>query len=157
MTAVFAGLPTHQPAAPRGGDAQDRDGALKATREAVDICRELAVNQPEAFMPQLAASLDSLGMVLSKTVDLDGALKATREAIDIRRELAKTWPESFIPQLAASLHRLGTVLSEAGDRDRALQATREAVNIRRKLVERWPHMQADLDVSVQLLASLQAK
>lgn len=39
----------------------------------------------------------------------------------------------------------------------ALQVTEEAVSIQRKLVERWPHMQAELDGSLLLLASIRGE
>ena len=52
----------------------DRDGALKATREASDTYRKLVATRPDAFLPELARSLNNLGNRLSYVGDRDGAL-----------------------------------------------------------------------------------
>jgi len=63
----------------------DRDGALKATREAADTYRKLSATRPDAFLSDLALSLNNLGNALSDVGDRAGALAAAREAVDIRQ------------------------------------------------------------------------
>ena len=115
-----------------------REGALKATQQAVDIRRKLAEKRPDAFLPQLALSLNNLGSQLSELGQREDALKATQQAVDIYRKLAEKRPDAFLPQLALSLNNLGSQLSDLGQREDALKATQQAVDIRRKLAEKRP-------------------
>jgi tetratricopeptide (TPR) repeat protein len=57
-------------------------------QEAVDIRRPLAQTLPGAFLPDLAVSLNNLGICLSDLGRREEALAATQEAVDIRRRLA---------------------------------------------------------------------
>ncbi|WP_233261617.1 tetratricopeptide repeat protein [Vitiosangium sp. GDMCC 1.1324] len=115
-----------------------REEALEATREAVDVYRELAQRNPDAFRPYLAGSLNNLGAMLSELGRREEALEATREAVDVYRELAQRNPDAFRPDLAMSLNNLGNRLSKLGRREEALEATREAVELRRELAQRNP-------------------
>ena len=64
-----------------------REAALAATREAVDLYRAVATRHP-GFQPTLAMSLTNLGAMLSELGHHELALAATREAADLRRALA---------------------------------------------------------------------
>jgi len=116
----------------------DRQGALEATRESLEIRRTLAVEHPEAFLPDMASSLNNLGAMLSETGDRQGALEAVRESLEIHRMLAKEHREAFLPDVAMSLNNIGTILSETGDREGALRAGSESLEIYRKLAEEHP-------------------
>jgi tetratricopeptide (TPR) repeat protein len=61
-------------------DLGQREAALAATREAVELYRELATRNPDAFQPDLARSLNNLGIRLSALGQREAALAATREA-----------------------------------------------------------------------------
>jgi tetratricopeptide (TPR) repeat protein len=122
----------------RRRDLGRRKEALKATEEAVDIYRDLAVRRPDAFRPDLAASLNNLGPMLRDLGRREEALKATEEAVAIYRDLAVRRPDAFRPDLAGSLNNLGTMLSDLGRREEALKATEEAVALRRDLAGRRP-------------------
>jgi len=119
----------------RLSEVGDREGALKAIREAVAIRRGLAAGNTAAFNPSLAGSLNNLSIVLSGVGDRGGVLKAAREAVGIYRGLAEGNAEAFNPDLAMSLSNLSNRLSEVGDRGSALEVAREVVEIRRRLVE----------------------
>ena len=116
----------------------DREGALKAVREAVEIYRELAEENPATFNPDLAGSLNNLSLCLSGVGDRGGALEAIREAVRIYRGLAKKNPGAFNPDLAASLNNLSNRLADMGDLEGALKAAREAVGIWYRLAEGNP-------------------
>ena len=60
----------------RLSDLGRREEALAATQEAVDIYRRLAQTRPDAFLPDLAASLNNLGGHLSKLGRREEALAA---------------------------------------------------------------------------------
>jgi hypothetical protein len=67
------------------------EAAMDATREAVNLRRTLAAKYPDACLPDLATSLDSLALRLTETGDHDAANAASREAAEIRSTLqAKT-------------------------------------------------------------------
>jgi tetratricopeptide (TPR) repeat protein len=112
--------------------------ALEATREAVDLYRELVKKNPDRFLPDLATSLNNLGSDLSALGRHGEALEATREAVDLYRQLAQKNPDRFLPDLATSLNNLGAFLSALGRHGEALEATGEAVEIYRELVKKNP-------------------
>lgn len=60
-----------------------REPALDATQEAVDIRRRLAAERPDAFLHDLANSLNNLGRRLSEMERDDEALAAAHEAVII--------------------------------------------------------------------------
>jgi tetratricopeptide (TPR) repeat protein len=93
----------------------------------VDIRRGLAQANPQAFLPDLAMSLTSLGNRLSELGRREEALAAAQEAVDIRRRLAQANPQAFLPDLAKSLNNLGDRLSEVKRSQEALEAYEEAV------------------------------
>ena len=120
----------------RLSEVGDREGALEASRKAVEIYRGLAAGNPGAFNPDLAMSLNNLSGCLSEVGDREGALEAVRGAVEIRRGLAAGNPGAFNPDLAGSLNNLSGCLSEVGDREGALEVVREAVEIYRGLAEK---------------------
>jgi len=119
-----------------------REEALQAAQEAVEILRQLAQQPPQAFFPELAMSLNNLGAMLSALGRREEALQATQEAAEIFRRLAQQLPQAFLPDLAHSLHNLGAGLSALGQREGALAATQEAVALRHQLARQ--HLQAFL-------------
>ena len=88
-------------------DLGRREDALAAAQEAIDIYRRLAAERPDAFLPDLATSLNNLGNRLSDLGRREDALAAAQEAVDIRRRLAAERPDAFLPDLATSLNNLG--------------------------------------------------
>ena len=115
-----------------------REEALEAAREAVEIYRELARQRPDAFRPDLATSLSTVSSRLSALGRQEEALKAAREALEIRRMLTRQRPDIFRPDLAMSLSNMAIQLGDLGQREEALKAAREAVEIRRKLAQQRP-------------------
>ncbi|MEN6337701.1 MAG: tetratricopeptide repeat protein [Phycisphaerales bacterium] len=115
-----------------------REEASKAAQEALDIYRRLAKDRPDAFLPELAWSLNNLGDMLRDLGRREEALKAEQEALDIRRRLAKDRPDAFLPDLAMSLNNLGNMLSDLGRREEALKAAQEGLDIYRRLANDRP-------------------
>ena len=105
----------------RLSEAADREGALKAIREADEIYRRLAKKNPVAFNPDLAASLNNLSNQLSEVGDREGALKAIRKAVEIRRGLAEKNAAAFETDLVRALNTLARILTETGESDEALR------------------------------------
>jgi tetratricopeptide (TPR) repeat protein len=123
------GVPPAQPLSELGR----REEALAPTEEAVTIRRRLAEAQPAAYLPDLAGSLNNLGILLSGLGRREEALAPTEEAAALYRRLAEAQPAAYLPDLAGSLNNLGILLSGLGRREEALAATDEAVEIRRRL------------------------
>jgi hypothetical protein len=49
----------------------------------VELYRQLATRNPDAFQPDLATSLNNLGLRLSDLGQREAALAATREAVEL--------------------------------------------------------------------------
>ncbi|NOZ28469.1 MAG: tetratricopeptide repeat protein [Chloroflexi bacterium] len=115
-----------------------REAALQATEEAVKIRRDLARRNPDAFLPDLAMSLNNLGNRLSELGRREAALRATEEAVERYRDLACRNPDAFLPYLATSLNNLGDRLSELDRSKEALRAYEQAVRILAPFFVRLP-------------------
>ena len=115
-----------------------REEALTAIDEAVTAYRDLAGARPDAFLPDLASSLNNQSNQLSGLGRREEALTAINEAVTIRRALAGARPDAFLPDLASSLNNQSNQLSGLGRREEALTAINEAVTIRRALAGARP-------------------
>ncbi|WIN00121.1 tetratricopeptide repeat protein [Actinoplanes oblitus] len=134
----------------RLANAGQREQALAPAEEAVTIRRRLAEQNPDAYLPDLAASLNNIGTSLSELGRREQALAPAEEATGIYRRLAEQNPDAYLPDLAGSLNNLGTRLSGLGRREQALAPAEEAVTIRRRLAEQnpdayLPHLAASLN------------
>ncbi|MGE5257784.1 MAG: tetratricopeptide repeat protein [Hyphomicrobiales bacterium] len=78
--------------------------------------RELVNRDSAAFLPDLAMSLNNLGIRYSEVGRRQEAVAPTEEAVTIHRKLAETNP-AFLPDLATSLNNLGISYSEVGRQD----------------------------------------
>ena len=119
-------------------DLGKREDALAANDEAVTIYRQLARSQPDAFLPDLAMSLNNQSGGLSGVGRRKDALAAIEEAITIYRQLARSQPDAFLPGLANSLNNQSRCLSELGWHEDALAAIEQAITIRRELARSEP-------------------
>ena len=80
------------------GDLGRREEALTAIDEAVTAYRALAEARPDAFLPDLAMSLNNQSERLSDLGRREGALGAIDEAVTIRRALAAGPPRRLPPR-----------------------------------------------------------
>lgn len=107
--------------------------ALSCSEEAVAICRQLAVEDPEQTRSELALVLMNLGNRLRGVGRQDEALPPASEAVSIYRDLAADPSERQRSNLGAALTNFGNILS---DLDRASEAEtigEEAVKLFREL------------------------
>ena len=105
----------------RLSDVGERGEALGVAREAVELYRALAEASPQAYMPDLAMSLNNLANRLSAVGERGEALVVAREAVRLRRVLAEASPQAYTPDLAISLNNLANYLSEVGKLNEALE------------------------------------
>ena len=95
------------------------------------IYRELAAHDPAAYRPNVARTLNNLGILYRVTGRLAEADKAYNEALTIRRELAAHDPAAYRPVVANTLNNLGALYSGTGRLAEADKAYSEALTIRR--------------------------
>ena len=119
------------------------------------IRRELARTNP-AYLGDLAASLNNLGIRYSELGRRQEALAPTEEALKIYRELAKTNP-AFQGDLAASLNNLGNRQLELGQPEIARNAYEEALKLLRPLAASNLAFQEDLQRTQNNLDELNRK
>ena len=120
----------------RLSDLGCHDEAL--AEEAVRLYRQLAAARPDAFLPDLAMSLNNLANMLSALGRREEALAQAEEAVRLRRQLAAARPDAFLPDLAMSLNNLANMLSALGRREEALAQAEEAVRLYRQLAAARP-------------------
>jgi len=130
-----------------------REEALQATQEAVEIRRELARANPQAFLPDLAMSLNNLGHALSSLGRREEALAAAQEAVDLYRELARANPQAFLPDLAMSLNNLARGLSDRYARTGRLEDLEQAIALWKRAVYLTPEGSPDQPVFLNNLGN----
>ena len=102
------------------------------------VLQAVAHEDPDAFPPDLATSLNNLANRLSALGRREEALAAAEEAVRHYRALAAARPDAFTPDLAGSLNNVANRLSALGRREEALAAAEEAVRLRRVLAAARP-------------------
>jgi tetratricopeptide (TPR) repeat protein len=113
---------------------------LAAAEEAVRLYRELvegnrdaylpnlagSVNNRDAYLPNLAASVNNLALRLGESGRRGEGLTAAQEAVALRRELVESHRDAYLPDLATSVNNL------------ALRLAEEAAQLYRELVAENP-------------------
>ena len=100
--------------------------------------RALATKNPQAYNPDLASTLNNLGLLLSNNNEIKQAKDCYQEALDIRRDLAKKNPQASNPDLAMTLNNLANLLSNNNEIKQAQIYYQEALDIRRDLAKKNP-------------------
>ena len=92
-----------------------REDALTVIDEAVAIYRQLATARPDAFLPDLASSLNNRSTMLSDLGRSEDALTVIDEAVAILRQLAAARPDvrHLLLRHTSPAHRLGAVARPA--------------------------------------------
>ena len=133
----------------------DFEKARRHYEEVLQALQELAQQNPEAYLPEVAISLNNLGVLLSDTNDLKKAQDYYEEALQIRRELAKHNPEEYLPDVATSLNNLGVLLRYTNNLNQAQDYQEEALQIRRELTKQNPEVYLpDVAASLNNLGNL---
>jgi tetratricopeptide (TPR) repeat protein len=133
-------------------DLGRREEALAQTLEAVRLHRQLARTRPDAFVPDLAMSLDNLANMLSNLGRREEALAQVQEAVGLYHQLARTRPEAFLPGMAISLHNLAKMLSHLGRREEAVRLYHQLAQVRPDAF--LPNLAASLNNLANMLSEL---
>ena len=95
-------------------------------------------NKAIVYQPDLAGSLNNLGLLYADTKRFPEAEEALKEALKAFRELATANPATYEPALAGALNNLGGVYRETERFVEAEGAYNEALQIRRRLAKANP-------------------
>ena len=101
--------------------------------------RKLSDINPSAYLPTLAVTLNSLGVVKSFQYDLSAATKDFEEALAIYWKLSKTNRSVYLSGLAMTLNNLGITKSDMQDFSEAKKYYEKALVIRRRLLKNNPN------------------
>ncbi len=104
----------------------------------LQLLDSLAQKNPDIFQPDMASTLNNLGILLSDNNEMDQAKKHYQEALQIRRQLAQKNPDVFQPDVAMTLNNLGNLLSDNNEMDKAQKHYQEALQLYRKLAQKNP-------------------
>ncbi|MFF2751343.1 tetratricopeptide repeat protein, partial [Kitasatospora sp. NPDC058048] len=112
--------------------------AARLARTITDRYRTLANAHPDAYLPELAMSLNNLSVDLGGVGRRGEGLTASQEAVGHYRTLADAHPDAYLPDLANSLNNLSVRLGGVGRREEGLTASQEAVGHYRTLAQTNP-------------------
>jgi tetratricopeptide (TPR) repeat protein len=102
---------------------------LIQAQEAARIYEQLAKARPDAFLPNLAMSLNTLANRLSDLGRREEALIQAQEAARIYEQLAKARPDAFEPDWAMSESVKRDCLKAMGDNHGAAAASLQSLQI----------------------------
>jgi tetratricopeptide (TPR) repeat protein len=103
--------------------------ARKVYEEALQISRALAQKNAESYLPDVAETLNRLG-VLDRDENRPGeAQKTLKEALMIRREFAQKNPEVYLPSVAETFGNLAVLDRSQSRLEDARLASEEALTI----------------------------
>jgi tetratricopeptide (TPR) repeat protein len=113
--------------------------AVAPTREALEISRRLAQENPREYVPLLAVSLYNMGVRHSNTGRPVESAETLREAVGRYRQLVTiSGPAEYGPQLAMALGTLGEQLGALGHHEEMLATSQEGLDILRPFAESDP-------------------
>ena len=78
-------------------------------KEALEIRRRLAHSNPQAYEPDVAATLNNLARLYYTTQRFTECEVMYKEALEIRRHLAQSNPHAYEPDVADVLNNLATL------------------------------------------------
>ena len=110
--------------------------SLMHYQEALEIRRKLAEKNKEAFLPDVAMTLNNIGLLQDNLGRYEEAEESYKEAWGIFRKLAEKNKEAYLPYVAGTLNNIGMLQSNLGRYEEAEVSYKEALEIRRKLAEK---------------------
>ena len=96
--------------------------------------RELAQKDPQTFLPEVALTLNNLGILDSTQNRIKEARNEYQEALKTYRELAQKNPETYLPDVAMTLNNLG-ILDR--DQNRIAEARKERRVAQKIAIQIW--------------------
>ena len=105
-------------------------------QEVLTTYRQLAQANPQAYLSDVAKTLNNLGLLYSDTQRLSESEQAYQEALAIHRQLAQANPQAYLSDVAMTLNNLGILRLDQGNLQQAQTLIADALTLRRAL---WKH------------------
>jgi len=115
------------------------DEAKATFEEVLQRRRSLAQADPDAYLPDVAMTLNNLGILLADLGEREAARQHFDEALGLYRQLAGRYPDAYLPDVATTLNNLGALLANLGEREAARHHYQEALSLCRQLASRYPN------------------
>ena len=90
-----------------GGSQNPTEESRTGIEEALKTYRQLAKKEPETYLPNIAATLNDLGILDTDENRIEKARKEFEEALKIYRQLAHKEPDVYLRYVAITLNNLG--------------------------------------------------
>ena len=101
--------------------------AEAAYDEALTTRRRLAESNPDAYLPDVAGTLNNLAVLYRATQRMEKAEEAHDEALTTYRRLAESNPDAYLPDVAMTLNNLANFYSATQRMEKAEEAYDEAL------------------------------
>ena len=116
------------------GNAQQRNNdyseAETSYNKALKIHRQLAKENPKAYLPDVAMTLNNLAILHRNINEYPKALEEYEEALKIHRQLAKENPKAYLPDVAMTLNNLSMFYQDyISDNELSLKYANEAIEV----------------------------
>ncbi len=109
----------------------------------MDIYRRLAEVSPDAYMPNVATTLNNLGLLQSDLHRYEEAEQNYLEALDIYRRLAEANSDAYMPDVADTLWNLAILEKNRGNMEVSYSYMEKALPIYEQLELLYPGQYAD--------------
>ena len=117
--------------------------------------RQLADKNSDAYLPDVATTLNNLATLHSDTNRNAEAMLEYQEALVYYRKLADNYPDAYLPDVANTLNNLAILHSATNRHADAEQEYQEALTIRRQLADKNPDAYLpDVAITLNNLAAL---
>ena len=107
-------------------------------QRALRTYRQLAEQNPAAYLPKVAVILNNLAALYRDTQQLSDSEQAYQEALRTYRQLAEQNPAAYLPRAAMTLNNLGVLYRDTQRLSDSEQTYQEALRIQRQLAEQNP-------------------
>lgn len=114
--------------------------AEREYKEALEIRRELAKTNRDAYIRDLAMTLNNLAVLHNNLSRYSEAEKEYKETLEIYRELAKTNRDAYIEYVATTLNNLAVLHKNLTHNDEAKKSAEEALGIYNELADKYPQI-----------------
>jgi tetratricopeptide (TPR) repeat protein len=121
-----------------GTDENRMDEARRHYQQAFTIQRQLANESPYTYLPDLAMTLNRLGMLDRDQKRTEEARQCFEEALKIHRQLADEKRDPYLPDMAGVLLNLADVKRTQKQLEGSQQDAEEALRIYRQLAQQNP-------------------
>ena len=107
-------------------------------KKAMEICQRLAKDNPKAYEPDVAHTLNNLAVLYSDTQRLSEAEEMYKQALVIRQRLANDNPKAYEPYVAQTLNNLANLYKNTQRLSEAEDMYKQALEIRQRLAKENP-------------------